>query len=145
VSKSKWAQFTTNLPDDQIEEGNRIIRFGGLNVAEAIAASVRGMGFVVEGPLEAGLNGWELYPIKDKLKVWIQISGLGDFFLLGVSELKTFRSARRRQWFVQEFTVPFNEALRRNSALVDIAWVDPGQAPDGPRAYSPDEPSVPER
>ena len=145
MPNSKWAQFKSNLPDDQIEDGHRIIRFGGLNVAEAVAETVASMGFVVKGPLEAGLNGWELYPIKDTLKVWIQISGLGDFFLLAVSELKTFRSIQRRQWFVQEFTLPFNEALRRNPALFDIAWVDPNDAPDGKGAYSPDDPSVPER
>jgi hypothetical protein len=144
MPKSKWAQFNSNLPDDQVEEAGQIIRFSGLNVSEAVAETVRGMGFRVEGPLEAGLNGWELYPVKDKLKIWMQISDLGDFFFLGVSELRTFRSARRRQWFVEEFLVPFNEALRKNPSLRDIAWVDRNTAPEIPGFYSPADPAVPE-
>jgi hypothetical protein len=146
MPKAKWAQLSSNLPDDQIEENGEIVRFGGVGACEAIAETLTGMGFEIEGPLEAGLNGWELYPKKGKLKVWMQITDFGDgTHLLGVEELKLFRSRARRRWFVEQVLVPFNGALRKNEKFTDVAWIDPNDVLEGGGAYSPADPSVPER
>ena len=146
MPNARWAQLTTNLPDDQIEEDGEIIRFGGLGVCEAITETLKSMGFDVEGPYEAGLNGWELYPKQGRLKLWMQITDFGDgVHLLGTRELGLFRSRSRRRWFAEKVLVPFNEELRKNDKFTAVGWVDPRDAPEATGAYSPIDPSVPER
>ena len=145
MRKSKWAQLWSNLPDDSIDENGDVVQFGGQGVCRAIAEVLESMGFQVEGPENAGLNGWELYSVRPKLKVWMQISDLGgNRFLLAVGEWNFFRTARRRQWFLQEFLVPFNEKLQRSQAFSKVGWIDPSDAPYVDGVYSPADPSVPE-
>jgi hypothetical protein len=143
---SKWAQLSSNLPNDQIEEDGEIIRFGGQGACAAITETLVSMGFEVERPIEAGLNGWELYPKKGKLKLWLQITDFDQGnYLLGVRELKLFNSDRRRRRFASEVLVPFNEELRKNDKFSSVAWIDPNNVLEGGGAYSPTDPSVPEK
>jgi hypothetical protein len=146
MSKAKWAQLSSNLPDDQVEEDGVITQFGGLGACGALAVTLGAMGFAAGEPYQAGLNGWVLYPERRGLRVWMQITDFGDgTYLLGVSERRMFRSADRRRWFVQEFLVPFNEKLRKNETFTDVSWIDPNDVLEGGGAYSPADPSIPER
>jgi hypothetical protein len=153
VSKMKWAQFTSNLPDDQVEENGSVVRFGGLNVCTVLADIVCGMGFEVEGPYEAHLSGWEIYAKKRKLSLVVFITDLADgIFLLGASEVRIFfNSDRRRKWFAEEVLVPFNKGLRNSDFFTQVGWISPDDAPihkdpsEEIGVYSPADPAAPEK
>ena len=148
----KWAQFTSNLPDDQVEENGSVVRFGGLNVCTVLADMVRGMGFEVEGPYEAHLSGWEIFAKKRKLSLVVFITDLADsIFLLGTGEVRIFNSDRRRKWFAEEILVPFNEELRKSEFFTQMGWINPDHAPIQKEpsreigVYSPADPAAPEK
>jgi hypothetical protein len=145
MSKGKWAELSSNFPDDQIEENGEIVRFGGLVACAAITETLVEMGFKVEDPDYLEVRGWELYPTKGKLRLWMRICNVEEgLYLLGVGKLGMFQTRRRRRKFVEEVLVPFNEALRKNPQFGRIAWINPADFGEGGGAYSPADPSAPE-
>ena len=70
------ATFTTDLPDDQIEdeEGSEIVQYGGKSVAEAISEILTRLGCVVDPPRYADEHGWELDIGFEKRRLWSQVT-----------------------------------------------------------------------
>lgn len=79
-----WATFTSNLPDDHIEEGPRITQFGGKSVASAIGDILRDLGYKVSEPAYADENGWEVYVLagERRRRLWCQVTFMADHYLL---------------------------------------------------------------
>ena len=71
-----WAEFTTDLPDDQIEEGPQIVQFAGKSVAKVVADMLIGCGCEVSAPIHAHEHGWELDIIagRQRRRLWCQIT-----------------------------------------------------------------------
>lgn len=63
-----------NFPDDQIDSDNKIIRPGGLNVAEALGAMLLQKGFEVCAPRLDGEHGWEIIVKEKGREFWILVS-----------------------------------------------------------------------
>lgn len=75
------ATFTTDLPDDHIEEGAEIIQFGGKSVAEAISDILTRLGCTVAPLRYADEHGWELDIKFGKRSLWCQVTFM-DFYLV---------------------------------------------------------------
>lgn len=71
-----WATFTSDLPDDHIENeaGDEILQFGGKSVAAAIGEILTGLGCVVSPPIYANEHGWELDVKFEKRRLWCQVT-----------------------------------------------------------------------
>src|SRR5947208_1795095 len=54
-----WATFTTELPDDQVENGCEIVVYGGRNVALAMGEIFTKLGCEVQEPYSIEEQGWE--------------------------------------------------------------------------------------
>lgn len=79
-----WAEFGTDLPDDQIEEGPRIVQFGGKSVTKAIGDILVGFGCEVSEPIYADENGWELYILagEQRRRLFCQVTLIGKFVMV---------------------------------------------------------------
>lgn len=79
-----WAKFASDLPDDHIEDGSRIIQFGGKSVASAIGNVLRDLSFTADEPAYADENGWEVYVLagKQRRRLWCQVTFVADHYLL---------------------------------------------------------------
>jgi hypothetical protein len=77
------ATFTTDLPDDQIEneEGSEIVQYGGKSVAEAISEILTRLGCVVKPPRYADEHGWELDLKFGKRSLWCQVTLIGSYVI----------------------------------------------------------------
>ena len=75
------ATFTTDLPDDHIEDGAEIIQFGGKSVAEAISEILTRLGCAVAPLRYADEHGWELDIKFGKRSLWCQVTFM-DFYLV---------------------------------------------------------------
>jgi hypothetical protein len=91
-----WATFTSDLPDDHIEDeaGEEIIQYGGKSVAEAIAEMLSRLGCVVDPPRYADEHGWELDIAKGKRRLWCQIT-LIESYLMAFEDTSFLSSLRR--------------------------------------------------
>jgi hypothetical protein len=76
------AEFTAVFPDDSIEEDGDIVQFGGRGVAEAMAAMLQDAGFDVSTPEHHFEHGWDFDVKTQRKRVWIQITEIGDVFVL---------------------------------------------------------------
>lgn len=79
-----WAEFRTGLPDDHIEEGPRIVQFGGKSVAKAIADILVGFGCDVSEPIYADEHGWELDIVagEQRRRLWCQVTLLDKYLIV---------------------------------------------------------------
>jgi len=75
------ATFTTDLPDDHIEDGAEIIQFGGKSVAEAISEILTRLGCAVAPLRYADEHGWELDIKFGKRSLWCQVTFM-EFYLV---------------------------------------------------------------
>ena len=85
-----WATFTSDLPDDHIENqaGDEILQFGGKSVAAAIGEILAGLGCAVSPPIYANEHGWELDAKFGKRRFWCQVTLIEGWVM--VFEDKTF-------------------------------------------------------
>jgi hypothetical protein len=79
-----WATFTTDLPDDQIEEGPQIVQFAGKSVANAIADVFARLGCEVSEPIYAHEHGWELDILagKQRRRLWCQVTLIDTYVMV---------------------------------------------------------------
>lgn len=73
-----WATFHADFPDDYLEDEERIIQFGGKNVAEAIAELLTALGYRASEPISAEERGWEIDLDTDDRSLWFRVTDLGD-------------------------------------------------------------------
>ena len=69
-----WAEFTSDLSEDHIEEDDEIVQFGGKSVAAAIGEILTRLGCVVSAPIYAHEHGWELDIALGKRRLWAQVT-----------------------------------------------------------------------
>lgn len=133
-----WAVFTTDLPDDQVdnETGTEIVTAGGRNVAAAIGQILRDLGCEVEEPQDAGDHGWDFSARGHGRELWCQISSLHPtIFML-------FEDRRARGAPIgRGLSEALSDAMRRDGRFRDLLWytreVGPTEDPDGTGAESP--------
>jgi hypothetical protein len=118
------AEFRADFPDDQIEDGDRIIQFGGKTVTEAVAEIVRGLGYSIGDLLNEEEHGWQLEVKGENCSLWLQITDLADHMILDAMDatelFERSRSPRARQY--AELLPRLNAALKLDGRFHDIKW-----------------------
>jgi hypothetical protein len=117
VKLRSCAILDADFPDDQIEDDDDIIQFGGLNVTKAIAAIIGNLGYRVSEPASEGEQGWT-FEVEDKEgRIWFQISGGPDDFLL-LSE----KTAGKGAVLHTEILSQLNVAFSRDGRFGGVLW-----------------------
>ena len=76
-----WAEFRSDLPDDQIEDDEDIIQFGGKSVITAIGEMLTRCGCEVSEPIYADEHGWELDVKAGRRNLWCQVTLIENYLL----------------------------------------------------------------
>lgn len=77
-----WAEFTADLPDDHIEDGGKIVQFGGRSVAGAIGDMLTLKGCEVSEPIYLDENGWGLHITAEKRRLWCQVTLIDGYVMV---------------------------------------------------------------
>ncbi len=77
-----WAEFTSYLPDDHIEDGAQIIQLGGRSAARAIADMLALGGCEVSEPIYLDENGWGLHITAEKRRLWCQVTLINGYVIV---------------------------------------------------------------
>ena len=133
-----WAEFTADLPDDQIEDDSEIVQFGGKSVAEAISEILKGLGCTVDPPRYADEHGWELDIKAGKRRLWCQVT-LIDKYLIVVEDLSLFSKmlGRYHPTYLDVLT-RLSRELAGDPRFHDVLWYSSNQVMSGvPGAKEP--------
>jgi hypothetical protein len=135
-----WAEFTSDLPDDHLEDGDQVLQFGGKSVAMAIGEMLARCGCKVGEPIDAGENGWELHVEASGRRLWGQVTLVEGYIFV----------FQQNSWFSKLFRSyhpAYVETLRRlgeelsaDPRFHDVRWFDDGKVLSGnPGAPAPIE------
>jgi hypothetical protein len=117
-----WAEFTSELPDDLIEDETGIVQYGGRSVAEAIVEILRGIGCEADPPIYAHDHGWEIEARCGKRRLRGQVTQVeGYIFNLEDPSWFSGRLARNRAIYLDVLS-RLAEALARDARFHDVRW-----------------------
>lgn len=116
------AEFATDLPDDHLETEFEITRYGGENVAKAIAEILVGLGCEVDPPVYAQEHGWELDIRCGKRRLWAQVTQVEDYiFVMDDPSWIAKMLSRRHPAFLKTLT-DLAEALAADGRFHNVRW-----------------------
>ena len=116
------AEFCADFPDDSIEEDGEIVQFGGRAVAEVIAAMLQGVGFDVSTPEHRHEHGWDFDVKTRRRRVWIQISEIGDVFVLTSKFYGGIFPRRSDEEIYADVLTRLNAALPGDVRFSKVRW-----------------------
>ena len=97
-------EWVTDFPDDQIEDGCKIVQPGGRAVACAVSDLLKDAGMITSIPkldYEHG-NGWEFDAAQDGRKYWLLVTDLADTMLIQTKDISPFwRVSGRKAHYVR--------------------------------------------
>ena len=82
-------ECVTDFPDDQIEDGRKIVQPGGRAVTCAVSDLLKDAGMITSIPeldYEHG-NGWEFDASQDGRKYWLLVTDLADTMLIQTKDI----------------------------------------------------------
>src|SRR5688572_2517869 len=121
-----WAVFTTDLPDDAVEEDGRFLDYGGLNVVEVVQSILADLGFQTTYLDNLAEKGWQISARSNDLTIWCRITSLYPDIILGVDEtMKGFKTS------YPELMRHFHEALIADGRFHNITWRSPEEMDSG--------------
>jgi len=132
------ADFTADFPDDQEDDGENIIVYGGRGVAEHVAAMLGRLDYDVSVPAHTPPYGWRFDVQSGPGQIVVQITDLGDEFVLGTWERTRFltRLFNRRASIHAELLTKLHRELSKDGRFHRIQWWDRYDA----RGTAADEP-----
>ncbi|NEX91545.1 hypothetical protein [Caulobacter sp. 17J65-9] len=137
VTVRRWAEFASDLPEDQIEDEHDIVQYGGKSVAEAIHAVLEGLGCAMEPVTYAHEHGWEFCFSYEKRYLWCQVT-LIEEYLVVVDDRTFFGKALGYHPAYQEIMTKLARALAEHPRFSNVRWYFDHQVHSGePGAKEP--------
>jgi hypothetical protein len=132
-----WATFTTALPDDQVEDGDSIVVYGGRNVAVAIGEIFSKLGCKAAEPYALEEQGWEfLLSYRGHNNFSCRVSSFHPAFRLLFEELSLRPKAFRNTAVYAELARSLDAALGEDPRFRDITWWTSEEGPPEPDEIS---------
>ena len=124
-----WAEFTTDLPDDQIEDGAQIVRFAGQSVARAIADILIECGCEVSEPIYAHEHGWELDIVagEQRRRLWCQITLIGKYTMVLEQNSWIANAFGRHHQAYIDVLIRLGDALAEDARFQGVRWYTSGE------------------
>lgn len=127
------AEIIADFPDDQVEEGDEVVLFGGRNVAEAIGEILTGLEYSVSPPVHRYEHGWDFKVTSEGKRVWMQVSYLGEQdYVLATDFIPKLGLFVSKKPIYAEMLDRLNKALAGDHRFKSVAWVHRGDATDMP-------------
>ncbi len=116
----------TDLPEDQIEDGEEIIQLGGQGVALEISNLLNGEGINTSPPTLDPEHGWEFIAAKGRHKYWILVTDLDDKKLIQTKDISpvVLRLASGNDKY-SSFLEILHRVLSCDSRFSSVRWWSP--------------------
>lgn len=136
-----WAEFTSDLPTDEIEneDGTDFIQYPGKSVAEAVHEILGRLGCELLPVTHAHEHGWEFNFEYKKRRLWCQVT-LIEKYLLVVDEISMLRKLFGRPPHADylEILSRLAQEMARDPRFEEVLWYASHQVHSGaPGARSP--------
>ncbi len=126
-----WAEFTSDLPDDVIEDdGGDFLQYGGKSVAGAIAEILAGLGATVTVPEHRAEHGWDFFATYRGRGVWCQVTLIGDYVFVMEETKSIFTRGEPLRPEYLELLSRLAEALDADARFHDVRWLAQDQVAD---------------
>jgi hypothetical protein len=119
----RFGVFTSELPNDAIEDDYDIIQFPGQGIARVIAQILRDDGYDVEEPEHLEHLGWEFNVTKGHILA-LRVSDIGPFVILTSMPGPYRRAPLDPQRFNDAVLRTVISGLTRDGRFHDILWFD---------------------
>jgi hypothetical protein len=138
VTVRRWAEFASDLPEDQIEDENDIVQFGGKSVAEAIHEVLGRLGCERDPVTYAHEHGWEFNFRYKKRRLWCQVTLIEDYLCV-VEDTSFFdKLFGRHHPDYLEIMTNFSRELAQHPRFRNVRWYFDHQVQsDAPGAKEP--------
>jgi len=119
-----WVRFKTTLPDDTIDDGERIVVFGGQNVRDAICEIMIGIGCSISKKWHESEQGWHALGSYRSNDFWIQVQSIEEIIMCFESSRvwRLFPKYKYSATDYPEFMEKFSTAFRADPRFHDIRW-----------------------
>jgi hypothetical protein len=132
------AEFRADFPDDMIEEDGEIVQFPGRAVAETMSEMLRNIRYGATAPEHQQENGWDFDVKIQKRTIWIQVSDLGDGFVLASKCYAGLLPRQQDEVVYAEVLTRLNECLAADVRFSNVRWQMRGDVLSGaPGAETP--------
>ena len=128
-----WAEFTSDLPDDHIENeaGTDILQFGGKSVIAAIGEMLQRLGCEAGPPIYAYELVWELNATVGGRRLWCQVT-LIEGYVMGLLDRSRFAGLFGRHHPVYlDILGGLSEQLARDPRFHDVSWFTSDEVTSG--------------
>jgi hypothetical protein len=79
-------ECVTDFPDDQVDDGDKIVQTGGRGAACAVSDILKKAGMITSIPELDGEHGWSFSAVQDGRKYWLCVLGLPDRVVIETEE-----------------------------------------------------------
>ncbi len=118
-------EFKADFPDDQLEEGRRIVRPGGMGISQAIANRLTQAGLSTSEPsLDVEHNSWEFFAERAERKFWVLVTDLAEIKLVQTKDVSPFlKRIFSGNAAYKEFLDSLHSAMSADARFSSLAWV----------------------
>jgi hypothetical protein len=118
-------ECVTDFPDDQIEDGRKIVQPGGQAVACAVSDLLKDAGMITTIPALDYEHGWEFDAAQDGRKYWLLVTDLADHKMLIYTENHSpfWRLFGRKAHYVG-FLSDLHQLLSEDKRFRSVNWCD---------------------
>jgi len=118
-------ECVTDFPDDQIEDGSRIVQPGGRAVACAVSDLLKDAGMITTIPELDYEHGWEFDAAQDGRKYWLLVTDLADKMLIYTEDHSpVWRLSGRKAHYVR-FLNDLHRLLSTDKRFRSVNWAHP--------------------
>ena len=120
-------ECATDFPDDQIEDGGKIVQPGGRAVACAVSDLLNDAGMIASIPRldrEHG-HGWEFDAAQDGRKYWLLVTDQADTMLIQTKNISPLWRLSGRKAHYMGFLNRLHRLLSQDKGFRSVNWVRP--------------------
>src|SRR6516165_12201653 len=115
-------ECVTDFPDDQIEDGRKIVQPGGRAVTCAVSDLLKDAGMITSIPeldREHGL-GWEFDAVQDGRKYWLLVTDLADTMLIQTKDISPLWRLSGRKAHYERFLNDLHRLLSQDKRFRSV-------------------------
>jgi hypothetical protein len=123
METKSFAVFESDLPDDSIEEGGKIIVPGGQNILRLVCSNLRQSGFSAKEPSQYRFYGWNSEFKLGKNIVWFLLQQPGPWLLIVEARTTWFCSSHDKELCLNEGVRIIHDALTSDPRIKLRQWM----------------------
>ena len=119
-------ECVTDFPDDQIEDGRKIVQPGGRAVTCAVSDLLKDAGMITSIPeldREHGL-GWEFDAVQDGRKYWLLVTDQADTMLIQTKDISPIWRLSGRKVHYVRFLNDLYRLLSQDKRFRSVNWCE---------------------